>query len=162
MDYEDKPPGFCEDLMKFIMTFISTTAEAIQDTEGSGGLRIMSVAIGTRLWDELESLRDWSMPPSKTGEEKIRHLMDALKSSGAIEGYSFSEEGGHLKVEIEKCFFVPASDRQMEEGLEQPLCPLGGLIVAGLHKTAHMLATLEKVEHDSKTSVSTLTFKLYS
>lgn len=158
----DKPATFCDDLQKFIMTFISTTAESIQATQGSGGLMIMSVAIGTKLWNELERFAECTMPDLENKEEKIACFMNTLEKSGIIGGQSFSEEEDHLKIEIRDCFFAPASNKQIEDGLEQPLCPIGGLIVAGLHKTAHMLTTLEKVEHDPKTGISRLTFKLYS
>ena len=158
----EKPATFCEDLQKFIMTFISTTAESIQATQGSGGLMIMSVAIGTKLWNELESFAECSMPDLETKEERITCFMNTLKNSGIIGNYSFSKEEDRFKIEIIDCFFAPASNKQVEEGLEQPLCPIGGLIVAGLHETAHMLATLEKVEHDPQTGISRLTFKLYS
>ncbi len=162
MKNDEKPATFCEDQRKFIMTFVATTAEAIQATQGTGGLMIMSVAIGTKLWEEMEQFRECDMPSFETREEKIRCFMKTLKNSGAIGESSFEEKDGRLTVTIRDCFFAPASDRQIEAGLEHPLCPIGGLIVAGLHKTAHILAALEGVEHDPEGEVSTLTFRLYS
>ena len=162
MENDEKPATFCEDLRKFIMTFVSTTAEAIQATQGTGGLMIMSVAIGTRLWDEMDQFKECSMPSFETREEKINCFMNTLEASGAIGASSFEEKDGRLVVRIRGCFFAPASDRQIGAGLAHPLCPIGGLIVAGLHKTAHILAALEGVEHDPEAEVSTLTFKLYS
>ncbi len=162
MEDDERPATFCEDLRKFIMTFVSTTAEAIQATQGNGGLMIMSVAIGTKLWEEMEQFRECDMPNFKTREEKIECFMKTLRDSGAIGESSFEEKDGRLVVTIRDCFFAPASDRQIETGLEHPLCPIGGLIVAGLHKTAHILAALERVEHDPEAEVSTLTFRLYS
>ncbi len=161
MEYEGKPPTFCDDLQKFMTTFISTTAEAIQTTQGSGGLMIMSVAIGTKLWDEIASFADCTMPKFETKEEKINCFMNTLKKSGAIGAYSIAYRDDLVKMEIHDCFLSRASDKQMEEGLEFPLCPIGGIIVAGLHKTAHILATLEKVERFPKEKVSRLTFRLY-
>ena len=162
MENDEKPATFCEDLRKFIMTFVSTTAEAIQATQGPGGLMIMSVAIGTKLWDEMEQFKECSMLSLETRAEKIRCFMNTLEASGAIGASSFEEEDGRLVVRIRGCFFAPASDRQIEAGLSHPLCPIGGLIVAGLHKTAAILAALEGVEHDPEAEVSTLTFRLYS
>jgi hypothetical protein len=162
MENDEKPTTFCEDLRKFIMTFVSTTAEAIQATQGTGGLMIMSVAIGTKLWEEMEQFRECNMPNFETRAEQIGCFMNTLRDSGAIGGSSFEEKDGRLVVSIKDCFFAPASDRQIESGLEHPLCPIGGLIVAGLHKTAHILAALEGVEHDPEGEVSTLTFRLYS
>jgi len=161
MKYEDKPVTFCEDLNKFIMTFISTTADAIQTIQGSSGLMIMSVAIGTKLWDELNMSARCTIPKAETREEKINCFMNVLKNSGAIGDYSFKEERGHLEIEVKDCFFAPASDKQVEQRLKQPLCPIGGMIVAGLHKAAHILATLEKADHSSQNGVSKLTFSLY-
>lgn len=162
MENDEKPTTFCDDLRKFIMTFVSTTAEAIQATQGTGGLMIMSVAIGTKLWEEMEQFRECNMPNFETRAEQIECFMNTLRNSGAIGGSSFEEKDGRLVVTIRDCFFAPASDRQIEAGLEHPLCPIGGLIVAGLHKTAHILAALEGVEHDPEAEVSTLTFRLYS
>lgn len=162
MENDEKPSTFCDDQRKFIMTFVSTTAEAIQATQGTGGLMIMSVAIGTKLWDEMEQFRVCDVPEFETRAEHIGCFMNTLKNSGAIGDSSFEEKDGRLVVTIRDCFFAPASDRQIEAGLEHPLCPIGGLIVAGLHKTAHILAALEGVEHDPVGEVSTLTFKLYS
>ncbi len=162
MENDEKPTTFCEDLRKFIMTFVSTTAEAIQATQGSGGLMIMSVAIGTKLWEEMEQFKECDMPNFETREEKIGCFMKTLRDSGVIGESSFEERDGQLVVTIRDCFFAPASDRQIETGLLHPLCPIGGLIVAGLHKTAHILAALEGVEHDPEGEVSTLTFRLYS
>jgi len=162
MENNETPTTFCDDLRKFIMTFVSTTAEAIQATQGTGGLMIMSVAIGTKLWDEMEQFRECNMPNFETRAEQIECFMNTLRDSGAIGGSSFEEKDGRLVVTIRDCFFAPASDRQIESGLEHPLCPIGGLIVAGLHKTAHILAALEGVEHDPEGEVSTLTFRLYS
>jgi hypothetical protein len=162
MENDEKPTTFCDDLRKFIMTFVSTTADAIQATQGTGGLMIMSVAIGTKLWEEMEQFRECNMPNFETRAEQIECFMNTLRNSGAIGGSSFEEKDGRLVVTIRDCFFAPASDRQIESGLEHPLCPIGGLIVAGLHKTAHILAALEGVEHDPEAEVSTLTFRLYS
>ena len=158
----NRPTTFCEDLREFITIFISTTAESIQATQGSGGLMIMSVAIGSRLWDELDPFAECVMPRLETRDEKVDCFMSTLKKLGVIGGFSFIDKDGHIEVEIRECFFAAASDRQMKIGLEQPLCPIGGIIVAGLHKTAHILATLEKVEHDPNTGISILTFKIYS
>ncbi len=162
MENDEKPATFCEDQRKFIMTFVSSTAEAIQATQGTGGLMIMSVAIGSKLWEEMEQFRVCDMPKFETRAEQIGCFMDTLKDSGAIKSYTFEEKDGRLIVRIKDCFFAPASDRQIDGGLEHPLCPIGGLIVAGLHKTAHILAALEGVEHDPEAEVSTLTFRLYS
>ncbi len=162
MENDEKPVTFCEDLRKFIMTFVSTTAEAIQATQGAGGLMIMSVAIGTKLWEEMEQFRECDMPSFETREEKIECFMNTLRDSGVIGSYTFEEKDGRLIVTIRDCFFAPASDRQIESGLSHPLCPIGGLIVAGLHKTAAILAALEGVLHDPESEVSTLTFRLYS
>lgn len=162
MENDEKPVTFCDDQRKFIMTFVSTTAEAIQATQGAGGLMIMSVAIGTRLWEEMEQFRKCDMPKFETREEKINCFMETLAASGAIGGSFFEVKDGRLVVTIRGCFFAPASDKQIEAGLSHPLCPIGGLIVAGLHKTAYILAALERVEHDVKSDVSTLTFRLYS
>ncbi len=162
MENDGKPATFCEDIRKFIMTFVSTTAEAIQATQGTGGLMIMSVTIGTKLWEEMEQFRGCDLPTYETRAEQIECFMDTLRDSGAIGGSSFEEKDGHLVVRIKECFFAPASDRQIEAGLLHPLCPIGGVIVAGLHKTAHILAALEGVEHDPEGEVSTLTFRLYS
>jgi len=162
MENDEKPTTFCDDQRKFIMTFVSTTAEAIQATQGTGGLMIMSVAIGTKLWEEMDRFRGCDVPNFETRAEQIGCFMDTLKDSGAIGSYAFEEKDGHLVVRIKDCFFAPASDRQIEAGLEHPLCPIGGLIVAGLHKTAHILAALEGVEHDPVGEVSTLSFRLYS
>lgn len=123
---------------------------------------IMSVAIGTKLWEEMEQFRECDMPNFETRAEQIECFMNSLRDSGAIGGSTFEEKDGRLVVTIRDCFFAPASDRQIESGLEHPLCPIGGLIVAGLHKTAHILAALEGVEHDPEAEVSTLTFRLYS
>jgi hypothetical protein len=162
MENDEKPSTFCDDQRKFIMTFVSTTAEAIQATQGAGGLMIMSVAIGTKLWEEMDRFRGCDVPKFETRAEHIECFMGTLKGSGAIGSYAFEEKDGRLVVRIKDCFFAPASDRQIEAGLEHPLCPIGGLIVAGLHKTAHILAALEGVEHNPESEVSTLTFKLYS
>jgi hypothetical protein len=153
---------FCQDLKRFIMTFVSTTAEAIQATQGAGGLMIMSVAIGTRLWEEMEQFKECDMPGFETRDEKINCFMKTLEASGAIGGSSFEEREGRLVVTIKGCFFAPASDRQIEVGLSHPLCPIGGLIVAGLHRTASILAALERVDRDVARNVSTLTVRLYS
>ncbi len=161
MEYEGKPPTFCDDLQTFMTIFVSTTAEAIQATQGSGGLMIMSVAIGTKLWNEIARFADCTMPKFETKEEKINCFMDTFKESGIIGTYSIAHRDDLVEMRIRDCFLAPASDKQMEEGLEFPLCPIGGIIVAGLHKTVHILATLEKVERFPKEKVSRLTFRLY-
>ena len=124
MENDEKPATFCEDLKKFIMTFVSTTAEAIQATQGTGGLMIMSVAIGTKLWEEMERFRECDMPSFETREEKIRCFMNTLKSSGAIGDSSFEEKDGRLVITIRGCFFAPASDRQIENWIKaiKPRC----------------------------------------
>jgi len=162
MENDEKPATFCRDMRKFIMTFVSTTAEAIQATQGTGGLMIMSVAIGTKLWDEMEQFKECSMPSFETRADQISCFMETLRDSGAIGASTFEEKDGRLVVRIRGCFFAPASDRQIGAGLGHPLCPIGGLIVTGLHKTAAILAALEVMEHDPKAEVSTLTFRLYS
>ncbi|MHC1631496.1 MAG: hypothetical protein ACXQT4_04290 [Methanotrichaceae archaeon] len=157
----DEPAKFCKDLKKFIMTFVFATAESIQATQGSGGLMVMSVAIGSRLWDELEAFAECTMPHFETRDEMIDCFMNTLKKLSIIGGYSFFDKDGHIEVEIRDCFFAPASNKQIEKGLKHPICPIGGIIVAGLHKTSHILTTLEKIEHDPKTGTSVLTFKLH-
>ena len=162
MEDDSMATPFCQDLRRFIMTFVAATAEAVQATQGSGGLMIMSVAIGTRLWEEMEQFRECDMPGFDTRDEKIDCFMKTLQASGVIGGSSFEERDGRLVITIRGCFFAPASDRQIEEGLSHPLCPIGGLIVAGLHRTASILAALERVDRDVVEDVSTLTFRLYS
>ena len=121
----------------------------------------MSVAIGSKLWDEIARFADCTMPNFETKEEKIDCFMNSLKESGAIGAYSISYKENLVEMDIRDCFLSNASDKQIEEGLEFPLCPIGGIIVAGLHKTAHILATLEKIQRFPKEGVSKLTFRLY-
>lgn len=154
-------PGSCEDLRNFLMTFVSIIAESVRATQGQGTIKIMSVDIGSRLWNEME--KEFSKCANRRGQtaEQIECFMKSLKQTGIIEDFSFTYEEGRLKIAIKNCFFVQASNRQRRDGLEYPLCPIGGLIVAGLHRNAGLLTTLEEIEHDPDTGVSTLTFNLY-
>jgi len=154
-------PSFCEDLRNFLMTFVFITAESVRATQGQRGIMIMSVDMGSRLWNEMEKEFSECAIQDLKPEGRIICFLEGLKKMGIIEDASFSCEEGHLKVAIKNCFFAQASNRQRREGLEYPLCPIGGLIVAGLHRNAGLLTTLEKIEHDPDSGVSTLTFNLY-
>jgi hypothetical protein len=156
---DEKTPGPWDDLREFLMSFMFATADAIQATQGRGGLRIMSVSIGSSLWDDFEDkFPKCDASSLKTRDEKISCFMETLTKTGIIKDYTLSHENNHLKIAIKNCFFLPASNRQMEAGLIHPLCPIGGLIVMGLHERVHVMATLEKIEHDPKSGVSRLTF----
>ena len=154
-------PSFCEDLRNFLMTFVFITAESVRATQGQRGIMIMSVDMGSRLWNELKKGFSECAVQDLKPEGRIICFLEGLKNMGIIEDASFSCEKGCLKVAIKNCFFVQASNRQRREGLEYPLCPIGGLIVAGLHRNAGLLTTLEEIEHDPNSGVSTLTFNLY-
>ncbi|MDM7912666.1 MAG: hypothetical protein QUS09_06175 [Methanotrichaceae archaeon] len=155
-------PSLCEDLRNFLMTFVFITAESVRATQGQRGIMTMSVDMGSRLWHELEDRFLECAIQDLKPEGRIICFLEGLKKTGIIEDASFSCEEGRLKVAIKNCFFVRASNRQRREGLEYPLCPIGGLIVAGLHRNAGLLTTLEEIEHDPDSGVSTLTFNLYS
>lgn len=143
------------------MTFIFITAESIKATQGSRGIIIMSVDIGSRLWNELEKEFSECACLTMPIGEKIEYFMESLKRTKIIEDCSFACEEGRLEITVKNCFFVEASNRQRHEGLAYPLCPIGGLIVAGLHRNAGLLTTLEKIEHDPNSGISILTFQLH-
>jgi len=155
------PPYLCEDLRNFLTTFVFITAESVQATLGSKGIMIMSVDIGSRLWDELEEEFSDCASSRMQISERLDCFLSSLVRTGLIADFSFVYEGGCLKITINNCFFVQASNRQKREGMEYPLCPMGGLIVAGLHRNAGMLTTLEKIEHDPHSGSSTLTLDLH-
>lgn len=151
------PPRVGGNLKNFLMSFVFITAESIQATQGSNAIKILSVDMGSRLWNEMkEEFSECSFPTMKASE-RIECFMNSLKKVGLMEDFSFSCSEGCLEITIKNCFFVQASSRQKREGMQYPLCPLGGMIVAGLHENAGLLTTLEKIEHNPASGVSTLT-----
>jgi hypothetical protein len=151
----------CEDLRNLFMTFVLVTAESVQAIQGNRGIMIMSIDLGSRLWNELEEkFSDYDCQKTSIGE-KIECFMESLKRIKIIEDCSLACEDGRLEITIKNCFLVEASNKQRHAGLEYPLCPIGGLIVAGLHRNAGLLTTLEKIEHDPSTGISRLTFDLH-
>ena len=154
-------PSFCYDLKNFLMNFVFITAESVQATQGGRAVKVMSVDMGSRLWNELKKEFSECSSPRMQISEKIECFMESLKRTRIIEDFSFASLDGHLKITIKNCFFVQASSRQRREGMEYPLCPIGGLIVAGLHENAGLLTTLEKIEHNPVSGISTLTLDMH-
>lgn len=151
------PPRVGRDLNNFLMTFVFITAESIQATQGGNAIKILSVDIGSRLWNELkEEFRECSIP-TMNASERIECFLNSLKKVGFMEDFSFSCSEGCLKITIKNCLFVQASSRQKREGMQYPLCPMGGMIVAGLHENAGLLTTLEKIEPNPASGISTIT-----
>lgn len=112
---------FCQDLKRFIMTFVSTTAEAIQATQGAGGLMIMSVAIGTRLWEEMEQFKECDMPGFETRDEKINCFMKTAEASGGDRRLLLRGEGGPARRHHKRMLLRSRQRRQIEVGLPPPL-----------------------------------------
>jgi hypothetical protein len=153
----------CEVIKKFLKIILTATAKELQFNHGQPGIMVISVDIGSRLWEELEDkFMELDITRSKIEEERIERFMEAIKEIGLIGGYALSYYDQNLIVRIKRCFLAAASDMQIAEGLKYPLCPIGGLLVAGLHKKAHVLATLEKIERHPELDVSQLTFALYA
>lgn len=154
-------PSFHDDLKKFFMNFVFITAESVRATQGSKGVKIMSVDLGSRLWNELKKEFTECASPRMQVNERIECFMESLKRKMLIGDFSVACLDGRLEITIENCFFVQASNRQRREGMEYPLCPIGGLIVTGLHENAGLLTTLENIEHDPVSGISTLTLELH-
>jgi hypothetical protein len=154
-------PSSCYDLKDFLMKFIFITAESVQATQGGRAIKVMSVDMGSRLWNEMRKEFTECSSPKMQISERIECFMESLRRTMIIEDFSIACLDGHLKITIKNCFFVQASSRQRREGMEYPLCPIGGLIVAGLHENAGLLTTLEKIEHDPVSGISTLTLDMH-
>jgi hypothetical protein len=151
--------AFTKHLNNFIITLTYSIAESVHETQGEVGLKTMSVTIGSRLWDRFEEFDEHSMLNIGTEDEKLASFLDTIKESGLIGDYSCKVVDRMIEVMINDCYFLQASEKQMADGICPPLCPIGGLIVAGLHKTTHLLTTLEEIDHDPETAISNLTFR---